>query len=342
MGNTASGATCLIRLNSPGVYAGSALSGSVYLSVSTPIDAQVLQICISGKEYSHVHWTTTRSVSDGNGGTRSETDHHHAYASRRLIDVTMPLATYPARMVSPGFYEHPFVAPLPVGLPSSMCASGGGGDCSISYKVSARLSRPGMFSWDVRAETPFVLCAVPLMAAPFPYYAQPSTRPITVCCCIPRGRATLGAAVDDTLAARGQTLGVNIAMRNESTVQPERLFVAVTEFVRWSAGGHSNTSQRTVALSEFDPRTVAGFSRLSDDEAKQLSPGSGATSAGVLYEMHARLQSGTNRTPLTIDPSARDTYAGGVLSTSHGLSLRVKMPCCVSDATVEAPLRICE
>ena len=77
--------------------------------------------------------------------------HHHAYANRSLLGITVPLASFPNGKISPGRYVFPFSAVLPPSLPSTMFARGGGGDCSVTYSVKARLFRPGIFKFDIKA-----------------------------------------------------------------------------------------------------------------------------------------------------------------------------------------------
>lgn len=337
MGVTSSTASLVVHLDHPATYSGGTLSGTVYLEVRQEISATFLQISVSGMERSHTHWTTTHS--SGSGKNRhTTTRHHHAYANRTLFGVSTPLAAYPHGLISPGMYVHPFIVPIPAGLPSTMHAAGDGGDCRVNYSVDAHLVRPGAFTSDIRSGEGFIVCSLPLCDPPFPFYATPATTRVTFCCCFDRGRATLGAAFDDTLAARGQTVGVNVAVRNESTVQPDSLFAQITEFVTWRAGGHSNSCARVVASTAFDPRTITGFARQSDAGARRSG---GMVDAALLQEMHETLMTGKQRSYMSVVSDARETYAGAVLEVRHSMSIRMKMPCCVTDVGVAAPMRIC-
>ena len=103
-----------------------------------------------GKEHSHVHWTTTHTSGSGKN-RRTTTRHHHAYRDRTLVAIDVPLGTFPEGVVRPGNYEFPFSATLPAGLPSVMAASGGGGDCRVTYTLKARLHKPSWYKWDTTA-----------------------------------------------------------------------------------------------------------------------------------------------------------------------------------------------
>ena len=66
-------------------------------------------------------------------------------------------------------------------------------------------------------------------------------------------------AADDMLLGRGQSVGVGIAVQNESSKRLASVEAKITERVVWRAGGHSNSSHRTIAQTAWDMGAVAGL-----------------------------------------------------------------------------------
>ena len=343
MGNTSSSSSLGIQLDQPAVYAGGEISGKVFLQVQKDTEADTLQLMLVGQEYAHVHWTTTRTTGSGDNRT-TETVHHDAYAKRILVQIDVPLAQFPTGRVAPGNYEFPFSATLPPGLPTSMFAKGGGGDCRISYQLKARLHRPSWFKWDTTSTRSIMVQSTPLPPAPAPFYAAPQTVPVKLCCCFDRGQIHIGAGMDDTLLGRGQSVGVGIAVQNESSKKLESLEATITERVVWRARGHSNFSSRTIAQTAWDMGAVAGLEELTSGELKAAresaaaSPGDAHTK--TLEAMAASLLSGRQRETLTVAPDARDSYRGSCLSVAHRCYVTSTTPCCVTDPQLEVPVRI--
>lgn len=333
MGNA--NATLAIALDQEAVFAGSVVSGKVYLDVKKDTDASSLQLILEGKEHSHTHWTE----SHGSGDNR-HTEHHHAYANRTLIKLTFDLAEFPGGKVAIGQYEFPFSAELPPGLPSTMYASGQGGDCRIAYSFRARMHRPGLFKWDTKAKRSFLVSSMPLPPEPQPYFAAPSTTAVKMLCCINRGRMTVGAVATDTLISRGETFNMNVALKNESTAKIDAMRAEIEERVVWWAGGHSNWCLRKVAQGFLDPSTIAGTAKLDKAELKAVRE-DGNSKGQALEEIYAQLCKADQPVAvLTCADDARDTYRGPLISTSHDMRAVCKTPCCITDPVVHIPVRI--
>ena len=132
--------------------------------------------------------------------------------------MAIPLASFPAGVVTPGRYEFPFTVFIP-DTPSTMHAAGSGGHCSIRYKMLSQLSRPGMCSWNVKTVRQVIVSA-PARRSPakLPAFMEPQTTKVKLLCCINRGTMALGATVDDTVCGRGSSVSVGMACKNDSTV----------------------------------------------------------------------------------------------------------------------------
>lgn len=306
--------------------------------------ANTLQVVVEGSEHSHAHWTATHtSTSRSRKHTKAttRTEHHDAYAKRPLFYIDVPLASFSSGAVEPGRYEYPFSTVLPPGLPSVMCASQGGGDCRIHYSLTARLHRPGMFKWDVTTKVPFTVQAQALPPFKQPLFAQPETALVNLCCCLSRGSMTLGAVVDETFLGRGQTLGVGIAVKNESAAKVHGLFVKIYEAVHWKAGGHSHHLERVLAQADFAVEAMDGLAQVSK-EARKGGRQDAESRCRTYEELHATLTGGRQRVSLLVSPAALDTYVGSVLSVSHRIQLELVTPFCVTNPVLRVPVRIQE
>ena len=290
-----------IVLDTPTIFAGQVVQGRVLAQIFEECKAESLQLTVSGKEYSHVHWTETH----GSGDDR-RTEHHHAYANRTLVHIDVPLAIFANGIIVPGQYEFPFSAQMPEDLPSPMSAKGDGGDCKICYDMKARLHCPGWTNWDVKAKMPVLVSSAPLPAEASPVFVEPETTQVNFCCCFNRGQMSLGVTFDDTSIARGDAVNVGMACKNESTSEIQGITVAIYENVRWTAQGHSNGSRRVVARSSFDPSFVQGTASL--EEKAESSDRS-----AVYSDLFKQLSAGTQRTPLACYADARDTYSGKII-----------------------------
>ena len=341
--NSTSSSSLGIQLDQPAIYAGGTVTGKVFLQVRKDTEADTLQLMLVGQEHAHVHWTTTRTTGTGDN-RKTETVHHHAYANRILVQIDVPLAHFPNGRVAPGNYEFPFSATLPPGLPTSMFARGGGGDCRISYALKARLHRPSWFKWDTTSTRSIMVQSTPLPPSPVPFFAPPQTVPVKLCCCLDRGKIHIGTGVDDTLLGRGQSVGIGIAVLNESSKRLECVTATIKEHVVWRAAGHSNMSLRMIAHTAWDMDAMVGLEELSKGELKAArqaakeSPGEAHTR--TLEALAASLLAGQGRETLTVAPDARDSYRGSCLSTTHRCYVTSKTPCCVTDPQLEVPVRI--
>ena len=328
MGNK--NATLGLKLDQSALQAGSTVTGCVFLQVKKDISAESLQITFTGQEYSHVHWTTQRTRNK-----RTETVHHHAYQTRRLVHMDMPLATFPQGKILPGRYEYPFSAPLPDSLPSTMYARGGGGDCNINYFFRTRLHRRGWTKCDIKSKTSVMVQAKPVLAQKIPAFLKPSTTRVKFCCCVNKGSMTLGATIDDTVVGRGQAISAVVAASNDSTTDVKSIRVRVHENVTWTAAGHWNNSFRYVGDTILRPDQVDGCSKV-DKAAKsnQISPD--------MYKMlFTTLQQGVQRTSFAIAENARDSYFGACVWVKHTFCVKMITPYCITDPSVGIDVRVC-
>ena len=332
MGNAAG--TLGISLSEEVVTAGDPISGTVYCQIAEEIDAECLVITIFGTEYSKVVWHETH----GSGDNRKRVRRHRTH-TRPLLHIDVPLATFPTRKLVPGRYEFPFSLVLPTGLPSSMyCRSEG--NCKILYGIKAKLTRPGTFSWSIKTSRPLVVSAMRLPPQPVPVFVEPDTQKVKFCCCINRGSMTLGTTLDDAAIGRGETMGVGVACKNDSTSPIQGIRITVVEQVVWHAGGRHNSRSRTIASCVLDPSLCAGAEALDEEAQRQLKAQGVSTHAGNYQALYQQLSSGSLRASVPLAHDARDTYMGPLIQCRTTMTVSLRTATCITNPSVSVPLKI--
>ena len=152
-----------------------------------------------------------------------QTHHHCAYATRKILNLDVPLATFPSGKLAVGNYEFPFHATIPAGLPSSMSLTGSSW-AKICYEVTARLTRPGKtfmgFQKDdaVGTNTWNHTSGNRFSATPSPAFVEPDTKKVNYCGCFNYGQMTLSASLANTNIGRGGGVDYGVACFNESSI----------------------------------------------------------------------------------------------------------------------------
>lgn len=328
----------------PCYSAGQPLSGRVYLSVTAAdgTAADTLVLTVSGAERTTVHYTTTRTSGSGDN-RRTKTVHHYARARRTFMYLEVPLATFAGGSCAAGQYEFPFSVPaLPEGLPTSMYASADGGrsHAEVRYSIHVHLQRPGMFKRDVQADLGFVVNATPSPAVPTPVFLPPCTQAVKVCCCFAKGSMTLGALCDRAVVPRGGAMGVSFGVKNNSSKEMQRVECCLTEVVRWSAQGHRESTSRTLSQATFAPEQIPGAGSLLKSEMQGGASGAAMLEMEACKAIHAQLTGSpgggaAQQSLLSVD-SARDSFAGQLMSVTHLVTIKLITACCATNPEVVA------
>ena len=146
-----------ILLDSPVVASGAMVSGRVWADIPSALKGTRMHVDFIGKEATKVQYTVSDSYTDGNGNRQTRTRHEHAYSTRDIFRIALPVAAQlkftETGKIAPGQYVMPFSAVLPAFLPSNMEIKAKGGYAKISYKLKMALKGSGVF-WDYTAEAP--------------------------------------------------------------------------------------------------------------------------------------------------------------------------------------------
>jgi len=246
MGQTASvsnGSIC-VALQKGQYTAGNTITGYVQVSVNSQMACGELYAILFGETRTKVHYTTTRTIREGDT-TRTVTEHHTAHDRRRLVEDRRTIAIFPGGFVNPGLYQFPFQFALHPSLPSSVDVWKGSDHAKNFYGVEVLLNRPGIFHRDLVHATYFDLIA----NVPHPIVPQwtSDVQRVNCCCCFPRGEIELGAALEKNAFRACEAVNVRCQIYNNASVEVQRIVVCLRERTQFRAHGHHTTAYLCLA-----------------------------------------------------------------------------------------------
>jgi hypothetical protein len=229
------------------------------------------------------------------------------------------LCKMPDEPIAPNTYVFPFSIPLPKSLPCSRSyyEDENNGSFRIDYNIKLKTSSSGRKLPNIRAFQ--VSTAHHRYDDPVPCLLQPEPINIEDLVDIPgKGRIFFGAHVLDTKTARGQSLQVSLACRNQSSCRIKKVTVTLEEEYFWTAGpkgGH-----RKVRLIELDNvAKLPGF-MLIGYHPSEIDDMKGNDEV-VARKMFKDLKNQRNNLQLEIPYHAKESYTGLVVKISHALKL---------------------
>lgn len=305
------------------ITAGSTVSGEIRCpdhSVSSDVYAGVTLYFI-GKEDVEVQYRKSGKCTK-DGGAK------YKAAKRDIVRNIIPLDTSRSS-IEAGRY--PFQFHIPGHLPSSMhYKDGNGGYCAIRYKVKLHLLKGR------DQEIPLEIMAKPPRTSSIPRVADPMPTGITLFCCVPKGSITWDAGVENTRAAVGENVIINLGMKNESLTKLERVTAKLKQTVEWHSSGHSSTNKSIIRSSIF------GFEKL-DSMGPTNKDGNvpQATQPLTVYEeVLNTIQDGHNQVIFQIPDYIPQSYTGRLIKIQYYISITAKTPSCYSNPKIKIPIEI--
>jgi len=332
-----------IILDHPAVYAGSFVSGKVFLDVNKEIKGSHMTLEFYGKEWTEVRYTETYTTGTGNNRT-THTRTRYAHGSRQLVHVSVPLqnlSIVQSGRIPMGKYIVPFQIQVPSFLPSTMRYSGGDGYCKISYEIKSIIKGSGFFVNYNASHAVQIVAAPSFTGQLIPYNGEPVTTAVNLCCCCNRGTMTLGAYMDTTVIEKGRAATVHFACRNHSSVPVDSVTVRVIQKCHWNAGGRSANSTRTLFQTTFDKQHMReALERVTKDETNRTRSVDSLRNERLTIMEELRV--GQNKQIAVIPMDSHVTYVGEIIKIAHELRLTVQTDCCIDNPEVRIPLLISE
>lgn len=318
MGNSSSTNVFLAVNNSKTcITAGSTLSGELRCpdgSVENDLFSGV-RLFFIGKEDVEVQYKESKD-----GGSKFKA------ASRDIVRAAIPVDT---SRNSIGRY--PFTFDIPAQLPSSMYyKDGNGGYASIRYKVKLHLMR------GTDQEIPLEIMAKPPSTSPVPSVADPMPTRISFMYCIPQGNVTWAASAENTKIGVGESVKVNLGIRNESLAKLERVTAKLKQTVEWHSSGHQSINKSIIRSSCFEK---------TDSMVPCCNKTNGISQAAqpqrtVYEEVLSTIQQGNNQIIFPIPDYVPHSYTGRLIKIRYSISVTAKTPSCFTSPKIHIPIEI--
>ena len=103
----------------------------------------------------------------------------------------------------------------------------------------------------------------------------------------------VGASVDNTALAKGQQTVVSYACRSSSHNDVEDIYAELQEITTWSAQSHRETKTKTLHNVRFPIKDALKGMKKKDDKEMTQNDLDGYQYAGIVHEIHNRLNSAT-------------------------------------------------
>lgn len=246
-------------------------------------------------------------------------------ATRDIVRTLIPLDTS-RHPVLAGRY--PFTFDVPAHLPSSMHHKDGrGGYASIRYKVKLQLFG------GANQEIPLEIRAQPPAAFPVPSVADPMPTRISFLYCLPQGNVTWAAAAEDTRVGVGESVTVNLGIRNDSFVPLERVTAKLKQSIEWHSSGHQSKTKSVLRSSGFDrtesmgPLAMGGALRAAQHQT-------------VYDEVLSTVQEGRNQVTFSIPEYVPQSYAGRLIKVQYYVSVTAKTPSGFTSPKTHVPFEV--
>eukprot|EP00002_Diphylleia_rotans_P017330 TRINITY_DN3364_c0_g1_i1.p1 TRINITY_DN3364_c0_g1~~TRINITY_DN3364_c0_g1_i1.p1 ORF type:complete len:346 (-),score=91.96 TRINITY_DN3364_c0_g1_i1:362-1399(-) len=239
-----------IKTHKPYYLAGETVTGTITAKIKQPISCDGIVLKATGVEkvklvQARMHSETTN---DDPPQTRIYYTFHKHEAKKEFFKRKIKIHDV-SEVLRPGDYKFDFEYKLPDDIPGvyedkqkwrdshSMGASEADGDdeeyeVKVIYKLKATLDVNGMFSKDMKAKQHVVVHR----GAPGvePVFSE-KTETVMLCCCIPRGDATVKVWFDKNAYIAGETAQIKAEINNESSSDIGNMKVKLMKFLTLSA-----------------------------------------------------------------------------------------------------------
>ena len=309
----------------------------MYLNVTGDnFKAEKLSVLFKGQEWTVTHYTTE----EGSGDDR-KTKHHYVNRTRDLVTIPVVLDEFnPKEGMHIQKKKYSFQIKLPDILPPTIpVISGDGGSACVLYNISVSVVTPGTF-WNGQVSANQVVNIAgapknPGLQATGAVRLEPKTFPIYTCCCIPKGDMSFGGIADKTVVDTSDNVDVRFAIGNNSTVELNAIHMQLVAHANWGDGnGHYNSASYPCSEHMASVNEVEGTDSITKQERRA---GKNTTSVQDIFR---DLESGKGYSATITHKNERPSYSGALFTLHHQLEFRAQTPCCSTNPTLVAPMRI--
>eukprot|EP00475_Leptophrys_vorax_P000100 TRINITY_DN10056_c0_g2_i1.p1 TRINITY_DN10056_c0_g2~~TRINITY_DN10056_c0_g2_i1.p1 ORF type:complete len:387 (+),score=92.17 TRINITY_DN10056_c0_g2_i1:55-1215(+) len=229
-------------------HAGEVMDGWVLLQVNSNENIRSIKLKFKGGEHTHI--TRSRSETDGNGNSRTVTDHYNE--SNILVDTTFCLygdlsGNTRVALYAKKKYAFPFRITVPPYLVTSCYLSG---DAYVKYVLHAEVDRPWAFDYNAY-ENPIIISPVDCNAPELiPTRRVEKDHEI---CCWPcsQGNVFFHTEIPFGGYFAGEKIPVQVEVHNRSSRQLPRATLTLVRKWRYSARGQVEYFNQTLDTQVF-------------------------------------------------------------------------------------------
>lgn len=208
-------------------YAGTAVTGKVFLTLDKPTKARGLKVKFLGA--AKVSWDETESVRQNDGNTHNETVNYHSEEEYFSNHYYLLGSANGEIEIPSGEHSYPFTTTLPPRLPSSFSGEHG----HVKYSVTATVDRPWKSDYEAvgvfNVVTPVDLNYIAVAKEP----VKKETSKSFCCWCCRSGPLSLVVNVPYTGIVSGQTFPVTIEVDNASNIDVQSVDCKLKKDIKW-------------------------------------------------------------------------------------------------------------
>lgn len=238
-------------------YSGEVVSGTVMLSVGSPMNVDSINVKLSGYEQAQFKYEVSRQVpaptKENPNATRTEYETRQAREERTFFRRKYNLYAVKSTMM-PGNYCFPFQFTLENHLPGTFTLNtehGSSTDARVRYECRAEVQVPGIFESNLKHYQDILICQ-PLKNGMMAIDTYKETK-VTFLCCIPKGTVSLAATIDKNAYAPGECVMLRLIVDNsKSQVDLSSFKFHLTQDITLFAGGQSKSMSRVVVTNRCD------------------------------------------------------------------------------------------
>eukprot|EP00053_Salpingoeca_punica_P017973 m.174538 g.174538 ORF g.174538 m.174538 type:complete len:431 (+) comp17330_c0_seq5:1933-3225(+) len=267
--------------------AGDLVNANVYLHCASSFTCNGLALKLKGEEISHWQETETRSRTNADGSTSSETYTVTYGGTNKFFEMDVIIHNFNGT-VAPGDYTFPVQFQMPATLPGSFEAeSRDGGSGKIKYSALAECKVAGMLSANLRASQVITLNAINQQRALILPAAASNIAKVVCCCCCNRGQASISVRVDKNAYMPGEKVDVICDVENHSSEEFQDVRVLLLRRMTLSNGSRTHESHDYVSQQTYPMHITPNMVRTGSDALRlplQLANQIAPSTAGKLVQ----------------------------------------------------------
>jgi hypothetical protein len=307
--------------NNGSICARRKMRGNLLLDVRGETSAEYLMFHFYGQERAH----TLYAVSDNPG----EHCHKIARMTWNIFSFEVVLHRFTEGHVPNGRHVFPFEVNIPSGLPGTQSHRKGHEYFGIEYFCEAKLHRPGKFARDVTNSCDVFMNDEAYEASPGPLLLGPIRCEMFSVDALPLGKVMFGGKVNKLYGYGNETLRVNFAIHNESTLRVEAVEIAIMCHVGFKISEKLfRRNKYPIFYKRIDGASIIGIEPLEKIGERDID----------YTALLIQLNEGLYGVDIPIHEDIRPTYNSALSHVKYELSMTIVTGLGPIDTTLRVPI----